>query len=203
MFSKLASELQERVNKYIQREGKLSGTEEYRLTCCKINDISVCVDVWVYHNRPKDEVNIGIAIETCMGMYVGNNFNNHRLYTETIVKEVKPDKVNYEEIYEKIYDIIPKLRISKIKGKFLLSDDVSLAVADELSKLFTHPNVELSTCCVCLEMCGGVITKCGHLICIYCITHLIPKKDEDEDEDEDEDCCHYTHCPLCRAKIGS
>jgi hypothetical protein len=191
MFSKLATELKLKVEKC---DGRKEG--DIRLTCCKMNNISVCVEVWIYHNTKEDWVNIGLKIETCMAI-LGNDgdIDNHSLYCETIVKEVKSNEINYEEFYEKVYAIIPTLKISKIKGKFLTADDVS----DELCKLFTHPNVELTTCCVCLDMCGGVFIRCGHNICIECIDKLKSTKDEDDDDDD----CSYSRCPLCREKIAS
>jgi len=197
MFSKLATELKSSVYKYINDGSKENG-DIITLTCCKINNISCMVKVIIggKHKHP-DTIHIGLQIDTMLDISDGSGDSDCiRLYFKWIVEDKKKDEINYEEFYEKVYAIIPTLRISKQKGKFLTADDISLVVADEISKLFTHPNVELHTCCVCLEMCGGVIIECGHDICVECVNQIKPKKDEDDDD------CERIHCPLCRQTIG-
>ena len=191
MFSKLASELEFTVNEFINPNKICSG--KIHLASCKIDNVQCDVDVAIYFNKHNATVSISLLIETSMTLIKENfDIDSHQLYSEKIIENKKINEINYEEFYEKVYVLIPTLKISKKRGKFITSNNTD----DELVKLFTHPNVELRSCCVCLDMCGGVYIECGHDICIECITQLKPKKDE-----EDEDHCSIC-CPLCRHNIG-
>ena len=194
MFSKLASNLKSNVENHVVKE---DSRFNIILNNCKINNISCCVQVFITGSIAYDFVNIALSIRTNLGIRdIDDDMNTREMFFKWIVDTKRKEEINYEQFYEEVYSIIPTLRISKQKGKFLTEDDSSLAVEEEITKLFTHPNVEIDTCCVCREICGGVKIICGHNICIECITQIKPKKDEEDEE------CFYIYCPLCREKIG-
>jgi len=196
MFSNIALNLKNVVKAFVE-DNKHCNDSQF-IACCKINGILCHLKTYISGNIQNCGVlHLGIQIDTVLMIKDGDGeFDTRILYSKPIVSGKKMDEIDYEGFYEEIKKIIPQLKISKLKGKFVTDENEDLNT-EELLNLLTHPNVELNTCCVCLNMCGGIEIVCGHNICIECIDKIKPTKDEDYEFDE----CII--CPLCREPIAS
>jgi hypothetical protein len=137
-------------------------------------------------------INIIFKIENKRCRIVEDNYFYIELFTISLAYNKKPNEINGNDIYNKIYEILPLLKINKLVGKFTIEDSLD---AEELTLLFEHPNIEINSCCVCLEICSNLLLKCKHIICIDCFEKILPKMNEDGDGE-----CIF--CPLCREEIA-
>ena len=120
----------------------------------------------------------------------------HLLFQLNCLKSynTSPSLTDYENFFDTIYKTLPKLKYDKLTEKLT---DKPMIDCEELTKLLDHKNIEKKSCCVCLDICGGVIQKeeCIHTLCLECFSKMKPVYDEDE-------CGEVIYCPLCRQRIS-
>ena len=115
------------------------------------------------------------------------------LYSNMLCYNKKSNEIKGTDIYEKIYEILPKLKLSKLNGKFILEEEDYLDT-EELTLLYGNTNCEINTCCVCLDICSDIGLICKHIVCIACYEKLNITLNEDGEE--------RCFCPLCRKEIA-
>jgi hypothetical protein len=183
-------------------------TVSFRLPVEKVDNIPVSVeiqyDIGVYEKDKKSyKVSLKIISQKELTYnYTNDNGDDEEQELEHVLFEYnyktknyeKPSLSDYENFFDTIYKTLPKLKYDKLTE--MLTDKPSVD-CEELSKLLDHKNIEKKSCCVCLDMCGGVIQKkeCIHTLCLECFSKMKPVFDEDEYGER-------IHCPLCRQSIS-
>jgi hypothetical protein len=210
MFQKLALESKKIgdniYDKYINKNYNSINQSTFKLPVAKINNLNV--DVELYYSPPSDFIHLKVDFIIKSKKRFrdeDNDIDFKLLFVKTFYGNSEKDKnmelCEYEKMFETIYEILAHLKLDKIQNKFTINN--YFAEQDELQKLLTHQNTELSTCCVCNDL-GGMTTYCNHIICLECFDKLVPAKCNHIDcglsDCDIETICF--HCPICRKLIG-